>query len=102
MNPRAAGQTDRLSLSDSGIDADCRFPTVHKLLHILATLPVTTASSERSFSPLRRLKTYLRKTTGEERLNGLAMLQIHRDIAVDPEAVLQKLSEKSRRLDFRL
>jgi len=78
------------------------FPTVHKLLHILATLPVTTASSERSFSTLRRLKTYLRNTTGEERLNGLAMLQIHRDIAVDPEAVLQKLSEKSRRLDFRL
>jgi hypothetical protein len=78
------------------------FPTVHKLLHILATLPVTTASSERSFSTLRRLKTYLRNTTGEERLNGLAMLQIHRDIPVDPEAVLQKLSEKSRRLDFRL
>ena len=78
------------------------FPSVHKLLHILATLPVTTASSERSFSTLRRLKTYLRNTTGEERLNGLAMLQIHRDIAVDPEAVLQKLSEKSRRLDFHL
>jgi len=72
------------------------FPSMHKLPQIVATLPMTMASSE------RRLKTYIRNTTGEERLNGLAMLQIHCDIAVDPEAVLQKLSEKSCRLDFRL
>ena len=33
----------------------------------------TTCTSERSFSTLRRLKTYLRNTTNEERLNGLAV-----------------------------
>ena len=36
------------------------FPNIRKLLHIFATLPVTTCSAERSFSVLRLLKTYLR------------------------------------------
>jgi len=78
------------------------FPAIHCLLHILVTLPVTTASAERSFSTLRRLKTYLRNTTSEERLNGLALLQIHRDLRVEVDEVLDELAKKSRRLGLRL
>ena len=78
------------------------FPVIHSLLRILATLPVTTASSERSFSTLRRLKTYLRNTTSEDRLNGLALLQVHRDIRFTVEDVLDELAKKSRRLEIRL
>jgi hypothetical protein len=48
------------------------YPNVHKLLTILATLPVTTASAERSFSTLRRLKTYLKATMTSKRLNCYA------------------------------
>lgn len=43
------------------------------LLSILATLPVTTASVQRSFSTLKRIKTYKRNPTGEERLSALAL-----------------------------
>jgi hypothetical protein len=50
------------------------FPNIHSLLIILATLPVTTATTERSFSTLRRFKTYLRNNMGEIRLTGLALL----------------------------
>jgi hypothetical protein len=39
------------------------FPAIHCLLHILVTPPVTTASTERSFSTLRRLKTYVMRNT---------------------------------------
>ena len=87
------------------------FPAIHCLLHILVTLPVTTASAERSFSTLRpgpsgvrvrRLKTYLRSTTSEERLNGQALLQIHRDLRVEVEEVLDELAKKSRPLGLRL
>ena len=78
------------------------FPVIHSVLHILVTLPVTTASSERSFSTLRRLKTYLRNTTSEDRLNGLALLHIHRDIRFTVEDVLDELAKKSRRLEIRL
>lgn len=77
------------------------FPNVHKLLKVFATLPVTTSSSERSFSTLKRIKTYLRNTMSDNRLNGLAALNIHREVNVDVDAVIDYLaSSNSRRLDF--
>jgi len=60
------------------------FPIVRKLLVLLVTSCYFTCNEtdapERTFSFLRRLVTYLRNTTGESRLNGLAMLNIHWDI----------------------
>ena len=47
------------------------FPTVHRLLLIFATQPVTTSTPERTFFTLRRLKTWLRSTIREDRLTGL-------------------------------
>ncbi|CAF3312561.1 unnamed protein product, partial [Rotaria sp. Silwood2] len=63
---------------DNAIDAYVRcngtfFPNIKVLLRIYATLPVTTATGERSFSTLKLVKTYLRSTMSENRLNGLAM-----------------------------
>jgi len=55
------------------------FPSIYRLLIILATFPVTTSTSERSFSTLHRLTTYLRNTVEENRLNSLALMNIHRD-----------------------
>uniref|UniRef100_A0A2S2PK90 Repressor of the inhibitor of the protein kinase n=1 Tax=Schizaphis graminum TaxID=13262 RepID=A0A2S2PK90_SCHGA len=78
------------------------FPIIRKLLVILVTLPVTTATPERTFSTLRRLKTYLRNTTGESRLNGLGMLNIHRNIEISTDAVLDELSKSSRRINIKL
>lgn len=77
------------------------YKQIYRLLQISATLPVTVASSERSFSTLRRLKTYLRNKTGEERLNGLALLNIHRDIQVTSDQVLDIFAKK-RRLEITL
>lgn len=51
-----------------------------KVLKILIALPCTTCTVERSFSNLRRLKTWLRSTMGENRLNGLAMMSVHRQL----------------------
>ena len=64
------------------------YPSLAVLIQILATLPVTTATYERSFSALKYLKTYLRNTTKEVRLNGLALLCVHRDIGLDFEQVI--------------
>jgi len=44
------------------------YPNLSILLKVLVTLPVTTATAERSFSTLKRLKTYLRSSMGDERL----------------------------------
>lgn len=78
------------------------FPAINRLLKILATLPISTSTSERSFSTLRRIKTYLRNTTGEERLNGLALLNVHREIQVSPDEILNILAQSNRRLNFKL
>ncbi|KAF0748531.1 zinc finger MYM-type protein 1-like [Aphis craccivora] len=65
-----------------------------------ATLPVSIATSERSFSYLRRLKTYLRNKTGEERLNGLMLLNLYRDVEVTCEEVIDIMAKKQRRIDL--
>ncbi|GBN46771.1 repressor of the inhibitor of the protein kinase [Araneus ventricosus] len=75
------------------------FSNIFILLKLLAVLPVSVATVERSFSSLRRLKTYLRNTTSEIRLNGLALLSIHRDIKIRDE-VLDKFASAPRNLDF--
>lgn len=45
------------------------YPNIYRLLKILCTLPVTTCTPERTFSTLKRVKTYLRNTTGQVRNN---------------------------------
>jgi hypothetical protein len=40
------------------------------------TMPASTATTERSFSVLRRLKTYLRTTMLQDRLTSLAVLTL--------------------------
>ncbi|XP_045463720.1 52 kDa repressor of the inhibitor of the protein kinase-like [Harmonia axyridis] len=78
------------------------FPTINTLLKILTTLPVSTSTSETSLSSLRRLKTYLRNKTGQQRLNGLAMLNTHRKLDINAAEVLDELAKTPRRLEFRL
>ncbi|VVC34552.1 Ribonuclease H-like domain,HAT, C-terminal dimerisation domain [Cinara cedri] len=68
------------------------FPNVFKVLQIFATLPVTSCEPGRSFSTLKQIKTYLRNSIGQFRLNGLAFLNIHREVEVIVEEVIQKLS----------
>ena len=50
------------------------------LLNILITTPMTTAEAERCFSTLKRIKTFLRNTMGQERLNALGMLSMEREL----------------------
>ncbi|XP_050902206.1 uncharacterized protein LOC127112057 [Lathyrus oleraceus] len=69
--------TDILLLFLKGLDC---FPNTVIAYRILLTIPVTVASAERSFSKLKLLKTYLRSTMSQERLNGLVLIAIENDI----------------------
>ncbi|KAL4098362.1 hypothetical protein QTP88_022991 [Uroleucon formosanum] len=70
------------------------FPTLTRLIQLLITVPTNSASCERSFSCLRRLKTYLRTTMGQSRLNSLGILQIERERSslIDKDEVIDKFS----------
>ncbi|KAF0714277.1 ribosome biogenesis protein TSR3 isoform X1, partial [Aphis craccivora] len=76
------------------------YPNINKLLKILSTLPVSTSTPERSFSTLKRVKTYLRNSMAEDRLNGLSMLAIHKDVIVTPDEVLDEMAKKPRKLEI--
>ncbi|KAJ8866872.1 hypothetical protein PR048_032734 [Dryococelus australis] len=82
-----------------GLLSDCNkdiYPNVNIALKIFATLLVSTATPERSFSTLRRLKTYLRSTMGHERLADLADVNIHRQINLSSEEVIDMLQKTDR------
>lgn len=59
-----------LEMCDVITEASTFFPAVSHTLEILLALPCTTCTVERLFSTLRRVKTWLRSTMGENRLNG--------------------------------
>ena len=77
-------------------------PTLGKALKVFAVIPATSCSSERSFSSLRRLKTYLRSMMGQERLSNLAILHIETEfvnkvLQQDMESMINTFGGKSGR-----
>ena len=77
------------------------YPNLSIALGLLLTLPVTVASGERSFSTLKRLKTYLRSTMSQERLSSLAVISIEHEIVetLDTDSIIKRFAEaKARRV----
>jgi hypothetical protein len=68
------------------------YPNIRALLQVMATLPVTSCECERSISMLRLVKSPLRSSMGQDRLNGLAMLYYHRLVDITPEEVVEEFA----------
>ena len=64
-------------INENGLDET--FSEVSKLLEIVLVTPISTADSERSFSTIKRIKTYLQNNMLQDRLNSLACLSIHKE-----------------------
>ena len=75
------------------------FSEVTKLLQLLYTVPSSTASAERSFSSLRRLKTYLRSTMTAQRLNHMLLLHVHKSLTdkIDLSVVARQFVTRNER-----
>lgn len=54
-----------------------------RLAKLILTIPNTTASVERSFSVLRRVKNYLRSTMGQKRLFSLMLMAVESELLKD-------------------
>ena len=79
------------------------FPNLSILLSIFLTVPVSSAECERSFSCLKRLKTWLRSTMSQPRFSFLAIIQMNRDILkkINVSELIDKFaSKKTRRMEF--
>ena len=50
------------------------------IMKLIVVMPATNASSERSFSAMRHIKSYLHSTMSQGRLNDLMLLHVHKDL----------------------
>ena len=80
------------------------YPNIEIALRIFLTIPVTTASCERSFSKLKLIKNYLRSTIGQERLTNMAILSIEHEFArlqMSYEEIIDEFASlKARKANF--
>ncbi|KAG2330446.1 hypothetical protein Bca52824_001626 [Brassica carinata] len=72
------------------------FPNTRTSYRILLTVPITVASAERSFSKLKLLKSYLRASMSQERLNELALIVIENNFLekLDVESLIDDFASK--------
>jgi len=74
------------------------FPNLYIAFKITVTFPVSSASTERSFSRLKLLKTRLRTSISQNRLENLLIISCENDIEVDKDEVevVKKFAIKSK------
>lgn len=83
-----------------GICKESTFPNVYKMLQVALTIPVSSATCERSFSSMRRLKNWLRASMEQQRFTDLSILNIERDVVnkITSSEILKKYSTSNRKI----
>ena len=79
------------------------FPNACIAYRILLTIPVTVASAEKTFSKLKLIKSFLRSTMSQERLSGLAILSIEKNMLekIDYKSLINNFaSKRARKMKF--
>lgn len=76
------------------------FLTIRFNLRILATLSVYVASAERSFSTLRRVKTWLRSRMDEDHLTSICLSNVHQNINmyVKIDKIIEIFAKKKKKV----
>ena len=73
------------------------FPNLYMAYKSLCTIPATSVSSERSFSKVKLVKTRLRSTIGQGRLESLLLLSCEKDLSdnINIEEAINTLANTS-------
>ncbi|XP_067286713.1 zinc finger MYM-type protein 1-like [Pseudorasbora parva] len=84
------------------LDSDM-FLSLKSVIQVALTVPVSSCMCERSFSVLRRLHNWLRRTMGQSRLHQLAVMAIEKDVVeqLDHNKIINRfatLKERRHRL----
>ena len=75
------------------------FSEVHNLIRLFLTIPITSSTSERSFSTLRRLCNYMRSTMTEKRLNNCFFVHVHKELSMEispPKEFVERNDERKK------
>ncbi|CAI6369833.1 unnamed protein product [Macrosiphum euphorbiae] len=78
------------------------FENMYKIFKIYLSIPMSFASSERSFSSLRRLKTFTRNTIVQEGLSNIAILNIENMYPMNFDKIIDQFSAESTQRGRRL
>jgi len=71
------------------------FPNLFTILKIGVTLPISSASPERSFSKLKIVKSRLRSTMSQNRLEDLMLISCETDVDIITENVINNFARRS-------
>ena len=90
------------SLAEAAKEAEKRkhiFPLTSRVYRLALTAPVTVAENERTFSKLKTVKTALRNSMSEHRLQNIILLNSEKDItdSVDLDLLVEKWYMKTNR-----
>lgn len=88
------------ALRDMVAEVRSEYEQVDQLVRLLMVSPASSAQAERSFSALRRLKTWLRTSMSEVRLNSVAVCHTHQQL-MDCLEMQPLVSEFVSRSDLR-
>ena len=77
---------------------------VDRLLWLVITLPVSTATTERAFSAMKLVKTRLRNRMGDDFLRHYMVVYIGKEIAakITSDEIINLFDTGSRRAEFKL
>ncbi|CAL1389331.1 unnamed protein product [Linum trigynum] len=90
-------------LVETGMDA--RYRLICRLIRLVLTLPVSTATTERSFSAMKHVKTDLRNKMGDEFLADCLTIFFEREyvIGMDEDSIIDEFAKlKDRRVQLTL
>uniref|UniRef100_A0A2N9IEE2 HAT C-terminal dimerisation domain-containing protein n=1 Tax=Fagus sylvatica TaxID=28930 RepID=A0A2N9IEE2_FAGSY len=91
---------DELARKMVETEKDVTYPLVYLLVKLVLTLPVATATVERSFSAMKYIKNLLRNRMGDQWMNDCLVTYIESDVfdSIDNEAIMQRYQAmKTRR-----
>jgi len=76
------------------------FPNLQKLFTIALTIPISSATCERSFSAMKKIKTWLRTSMLQDRFSNLSILYIEKDMSknININDILNIFADKNRYL----
>ena len=75
---------------------------VCKVVKLVLVLPASTASAERSFSKMKLIKTYLRSTMSQKRLNHCMILGVYPELVddLDSTEIVEEFAKKMQNINM--